>query len=958
MKKLLTTKTKKPKTTRREGQKIVNTKKVINETPEKPIKRKDIEYYNFEGKDYVVGSIIPIFYYPKTKIKSQKKEKKKRGIESKALQEEIPEYDDVREVDDDEEHGSIKRIDASDVTDNEAFPYHEENKGITEYDSYIPYGRPNYPRLKQFEYTDYIEKLKPVMKGKTATIAKNMGLVIPEKHYLKPKRFKGKTDESIRLVYGNYDYYVVTKGPKGLYLKPYIPSDLSTKILRPESYLQRIPIHKKSKKTSHQSIKIDDCVKFVKNEKIALSGIAIKINSENFDLVTDDGHLYKNISFENVVDGKIRSKNIPDDYRGQNGSIQIVTNGAKLVFKIETKGNLTKTAKAIVDKWIRFDWERTYTVDGKVIDFDKDNLIVSNKSSETETIGIDDVTLLKVKCNKTNYVDVLKGSVKPETYFESKLDNQMRDITVTQLFKILSEVIPNVFEYQKGINVEDDAIKKLRESVNWSLINLPKIDFDHYYDNEFKKWLNFDLQSRATNGQGPLADIPNFEKYADDFSKKFNSGSYIIEYFKKNFGKEIFDNNVEYVVNSIETKLQEGLKPEPFVVGIRNNLIRLGVVEQEKIKGTELAIVLSNVISNTISKYPINSGDVYKEIISEWTKKEIDEYIPTKKDKAIFKKTHQKEIKILYKKYSKEYDEQIALREKYYENVREKKIENQKKENEPHSFFEGKKLSYIGQNTQKDVKLLEKSIYTSTKGDGLKYIRKIVELMMFLDKYDEIGKHCDYFRTKVASGMFKVKNLDSCTFLHMFPEFFFNSKNLKKSVYKRCLDQLSVEIYDRMIDFVNMNFIKTISRRQISKFGWDRYAKPLNKTCETKRISDDVKYDTLHIDNYQCDTSKGIFSCKANLKPESIPYDDLILCYDTKTESFTCSSLNDILHAIRIYKMKKDPINPFTGDVYPKDFLRRMEKRYGDLLTKNIQPRVYKFEVDYFGDDEKITSYF
>jgi hypothetical protein len=573
------------------------------------------------------------------------------------------------------------------------------------------------------------------------------------------------------------------------------------------------------------------------------------------------------------------------------------------------------------------------------------------------------------------YVQI-KFDENAEHYLDLPVKESTRDDIAKMLFHKLADIIPDIYDLED----EPARLLELNKKVDWNILKYSikkwekdgtwKKERELFFKKEFEKWF------QQKNYAKYLAKAPDFsEKSKLEHDKMLNS-SLVVEGLLETFGDDIFNENGSYLLQKMENKMKsKKFIPSYIDVIIQKELLKIGDEHLSKFSGTSLAMEVANIISNFFKYYKQPSiQQISDRLKSEWIEKKLKKIESTEKDHKKFEKENGSKIEqdfINFKNkwitarknadlYKKERD--LLSESRHKRGIEQSKI-TIKTEN-------GKHLTNRGIRLANEVIELELKIYvehgqTENSGTNMTYLQNILNILMFLDKEDSVGKYANYFRAKIANNFYNVGELNSLTYLQMFPEFFVNSK-LTKEEYNAGLKRLEKEVLNRIIAYINLWMLNKVEKKEIvlftkEKFQWENYITKISQSCGGFRIKGgkNTLYKGVETsENYDCNlVDENNFVCAAKI--EEIPDDDLIISYDKKQDKFICFSLTDVLYALKEQdKTKKTPINYITMQKYDEDFLKRMRVRYLDLLKQDFPERTITFHSTFnellFGEkDEK-----
>lgn len=867
--------------------------------------------YNYNGKYYSEGEVVPIKREPIFKRKRpekdtrtqlekylQKQHQKHLNIGQEFVGEaeaEFREKEDQNGEDDDETMQGLGG--AFDVESGKGKKTISSVKGLEFDEDEDEEGQEEYGNVKPGTWQEIIDFEEKIQKRKI-----KYGIEIEiEEYALVPTKKPFKVGSYIALHKGA-DNYVVAKDKKGkLYLKPQtFERNEVLDVFDADTLPPPVPTKYKHKPTAHKQapttvkdINIGDCISF------------------------------------SIIDNSIeRTKNIRDVY----GKIKD--------YAPKDQGFLVKI----------------YSSEGD-----------PNIPTIIE-VPFDEPTLRKEMCPGKKYVKII--DVVPSEYYGMEITEKVRKESARSLFVLLSNIIPDMFE-RTNLQLEN-----LRSKIDWELVKLNKPDWDTYYAREFRNWLvatklypRFKEESylHLNDFHFQSIDIYNNLRFVDPFK--------VISEMMVTYGNDLFNYSGAEVLQKMKTIDDEDptFIPSNLYLFIEKELKKVNIHDLERLKGQNLALTISNLISsfyNSVGSPPPPKVIAF-DLQESYIRSKIVNYNPSTDDENEFGDAYPLELQIRFGEFELMWEnEQRKLQEyknlKNTEKLSKKDISLGLSQNveDPFNFKEtvnGKKLSELGTYLISDVVILEGKIYTETYPKPLfYYLKRISELLIFLDTNSDIGKECNFFHSKIKIGMYRVKNLNEASYYHMFPELFIpavpsrelteKEKESHIRKYSAPLKKLDVTVslkIDECISFWIME--KGITTTEIP-FHWGGY---IIKVCKTaKRLKLDTFGGPKDIKNYKCTKEKltNKIICKANIQFEDIPIDDLIVCYSPEKDVFSCLSLTDIIYALKEENEGKVPINYLTNTPFTQDFLKRMRFRYENEIDspqfRGLPERVMEFEFE------------
>lgn len=939
------------------------------------ITNEEKELFEYGGKYYAVGAIVPVGYGPYlAKKKKQYRKKTKKSLIP--MNDDLP-ADDQNEGNDDEGDDENKwqgEYGAEDVAEDLAEDENEVGSD-EEGDEVInpPVLKPK--RKKAVRERDIIfeEKKVDILEGEALAIAKEMGLPYKKYKFLeKPVEYK-VVEHDLR--YRGYDKFIVAKGsnPDGsvkLYLKPYSEATADKIKVFDGDYLPPpVPIYVaspvKEKRNPPENydgpLRLGDRVTFTVSEgrTLDMEGIILKVTDETFTIV--DPHTRKIVRDVAYKDAQnLRFKPVPEEYI-KKGQIKI---GDK-TYPIDTKTIVSKDnylAKYASKPPFRYA-EFTITqpkvehLEGIIMDYVENGFIISilqkGVSVEAIEVSYDNPTVKRVG-KRAEIKDLQNDKFSAaEDYLHLSIEKSTRMDATKRLFQALAEVIGDV--YESPIDTDERLLKL--DPINWSLANSQLESKYEYHRKQFRHYITSTMYGDA------LEKAPSFSEEALEEYEASVDPELIIEGFMHTFG-DIFDGSAARLLTMMNAKAKEDyFRASIMDIALRRELTKLSNEELEDTTGSRLAGMIAHIIAATIkSNPPSNPTEIELRMKHDWAIDYIENYKPTKAQIKKFEDEYAKDIKEKYNAYEKEWKiakskkkEYKALRKRIEKDYRDRYTIQESVPRLRLLSVDGKQLSAKGMALADEVSMLEEKLYiettTSKANDNKSYLSKMCRLLIFLTPDDTIGKYANFFRSKIQAGMYDVSQLDAATQFHMFPEFFTNT-DMSDSVFEKGIHEIDLAIDAEVIDFIDIYILNNPPRIREVAFGtnmmWSNYVVSPSKSCGGMRMKIGAKYGGIQdADNYDCEQEKsGKYVCKAKLEP--ITDDDLVLCYDEELRKFTCASINDVLYALWDEDQGNEPINPMTDKPYGDEFMKRMRDRYEDLYdarAKTFTKRIIKFKT-------------
>lgn len=915
---MATKKEKKLITRKRENN--INTTSTTSTTTEQKL-------FEYQGKLYAVGAILTIgsdpYYVDNTKKNHNRliKKNKKSTAQSRLLYKigYKADEDDIDDVDEDEEVSTEERNDESeDEEENE-----DDEDGDEQEEKKVKKKKVTEASIKNMAKAELIAELS------TYQFAIKKSATIPELKdalttLIKKKVKKLDTDEydfkfqevnllSKPVLKMAMDLGLNKKNLKITKLKPY-----------PVQYgkLNNVEVHYKF---YNQFIVVEDGSGGLKLEEYNIIRCRMPKNDDEFGMTTfDDG--YENCNNKQqtkILDLDVLPPLVPNKYNPIRTELP--------------KPPPSYTGKLQIGNYVKFTSTsgKLRQIDGIIIGYNNGFLVKELTTNIDWCVSYDDMTIKHVNIGYGNHYKL--GARITKVVLEDFLYEQISDTTrryTTNLFfetlaelvseengQVISGFIPGIYAQTESDTESKNQIND--NTINWELISQPLKTWEGYYGEQFRNWL-YKKMYPLLYGKTPEFDT-------DHLINK------LLDKLLDTFGDDLFDNDGEFMLN----KMSEMMTDDAFFVFVRSKLYNHGYNNLRNIRGSSLASFIA---------YSIDGYLIYKSIPAveysikeEWISSEFIAYNPTVDDRLEFDTEFLSTLHELYTDYAR------TWKLSYKKSLNGKRSNKRSKNhNEKVSTFKGKLLTTKGAKLLEDVQVLENNIYNLPPFDGFKYgngpgvnfdyLRNVVELLMYLDPIDNVGKYAKYLRSKIVAGLFDVRTLCDLTNIEKFPEFFINN-DLDKDQYDICSKQLDYEVYNKMVAYIDLWFFNVNQRLSEQKFPWKKYTKLVALNCNATRVRKDLEFKGLehNSENYDChEIAENLYSCLAKVEP--IPDEDIIISYDKQTNKFVCNSLNDILYALKDQDDNKEALNFITGKPYDLEFLESMRNRYSNLLKTTELP--------------------
>lgn len=272
-------------------------------------------------------------------------------------------------------------------------------------------------------------------------------------------------------------------------------------------------------------------------------------------------------------------------------------------------------------------------------------------------------------------------------------------------------------------------------------------------------------------------------------------------------------------------------------------------------------------------------------------------------------------------------------------------------------------------DAKQQAKRYEEKVYnklhqSSTKGKFgttvYSYLLRALMPLIFLD--GELSNHAKVFRAKIANGSYDLEMLVDANLAIFLPEFAMSSAfatDQKIGKHGTALDiageVISDVLHHRMDDFLE-RYLRmqdpTRQTRTTQPPNISRIIEPLVKLLEDpaevcQRQTKTGRRHKVDAQGRKMYETRGKGKNKYRVPvEENIPAGELVMCYDERTNKFSCSGVTDVIAAIRLAERLSEegqnliyPVNPTTGEIYPDNFIERFKEMYGDQIAAYITPR-------------------
>lgn len=489
--------------------------------------------------------------------------------------------------------------------------------------------------------------------------------------------------------------------------------------------------------------------------------------------------------------------------------------------------------------------------------------------------------------------------------FAKPVTDDLRTLVRSAYMRVLSEAEENASPTKKQSPLRRKVVEEIE---TW----------EAYKEREYQKW------RRAKYYDVFASKIPH-DQLVQDTNLKIREMSdpvLIVQGIVDRHGEDVFDLD--------GTSFRERIsKNKEIMTSLDAHMVvQLTMLPQEKllsIRGRPLALELSLIIDRYIQDtLPYIDGDsIYKRLVHSWIQANIDSVPDSDKDRQEFASQYEETLRGLFDEYRKSLDSRT-----------------------PPPPSPTKEQDFVELEKAKDiedaVKHFENIVYLETAGDvhtgsvAYDYLSRVLFPLIFLEN-SNVGRYSKFFKAKVGTGEFSIRDLASMNLANMFPELLLNHKLTKPKfdqAIRRIYSELMHTMFSVAIDYIARNDptrkIKDLQRRLVPiPGGWESYVIDPRSRCERDTNTGKV---------YVRDEEGYVeYSVEANgeavPKKEDIPYSDLVICLDKDDGKFSCHSIDEVLRAIAMAGSSEQVINEVTGKPYPAKFISKMRNRYGNRLA-------------------------
>lgn len=856
---------------------------------------------------------------------------------------------------------------------------------------------------------DWIEKKVPRFKKGTALyeVAKRYGREKETTIKLVPIKIR----EKVREARTKYTHTIKLQvGPLGTLL-PYKTGRKIKIIGETESLpINHSPLYKFSPRIPQPpesytgSLRFGDKISFVHSQITKIKGVILDLSKSKLKLLEVPSIKKINVPYSDIKNVQPTTLDVT-----QKGNIVHVGSRRFLLGKDSRRWGDQMEHNLDIGGSVEISIEKSNVITGIILEFDPSNFVIASSEGKKYDVAYDDPTI-KIHPRKEK-TKVTKKVKIPDVYniLPRQVDNNFREIMVDKLFRVFSEVIDGLTD--KNVQVSQEytpsvtAIKPWGEAtIEWkdnsesdTLMGMKgewivSWDFEgreisrsfpvpHYMDKDSAKPTEFAetgyyaenfiswFYSKMYPSLLEKLPISSIEEQVNSEIEEQSDPQYLIRRLMNKYGDDIFQNDAANLKNRMnENKRGEGV--DIMDVSIRTSLERLSYERLINLKGLELAKFLSRVISDTMKEYPSDKDQIRSRLQSEWILSEFNKISPTEEDRDEFEKEALPTLRKNYREYLKDYEKSLEIdkihrkqrtesdkkRREFEENVGE--LRKRRKINIPNHLTEKGYKVYL------EIEKFERDCYAmSDEGiTVLDYLLNVCMPMTYLDT--ELRNYAKFFEAKIISGEIHISALYAANLPYYFPELAMNFNTLSEKEWDKALGEISrlilkkvyesVELYIRIL---NPGMQRRSQDEYSAVFDWSKYITTVQNKCEKdtqtgKTYKRNREGDIIYREEVKYGKKHKI----PEVEDKSLA--DIVICYDKESNKFTCHSLDEVLLDIRRSENKKI-INPFTGQIYPSNFINKLRERYPERIQNIRTPkRVEEPEEDISEHHTEVDSLF
>jgi len=463
-------------------------------------------------------------------------------------------------------------------------------------------------------------------------------------------------------------------------------------------------------------------------------------------------------------------------------------------------------------------------------------------------------------------------------------------------------LIPGLVESK--VETKDKTPPKKRE-----IPQSRKVGWKQYYDRELRIWhykklypkLQKKLPNKKREAQAEHRNLMDIEKILDDLQERY--------------GMDLFNLDGQDFLKLIRTnKDLTALDAQ-----ILTRLSTLTPTELQELRGKHLTRELASIIGRYRQKFVPSVSVIQRRLEQDWISRRVSKIKITSSDKSEFRKEHMKALKETYAKYLKEY-------EKLHREKTPVKIK-------PHS----KKGAQVRQQIRDMEEIMFRELIDPTL---IEYLRKVLFPVLFLDQMGDIGRHAKFFQAKIKIGAIEIRALNSVNLAHYIPElvmkYISNQQSLGglREAGRRIARDLKHLVDSFIIQFMSGKGIHIPILKDLPRFPWKHYLVVPQDVCRR-------------------DTGTGYV--REKVKPfgsieRKIPDAELVICL-TLGVGFSCHSIRGVIRDVTRGRRSST-----TGQYYPEEFIKRIFKRYPDIVKSEKKEYERELEVELLFEGEEDIS--
>lgn len=599
-------------------------------------------------------------------------------------------------------------------------------------------------------------------------------------------------------------------------------------------------------------------------------------------------------------------------------------------------------------------------VKGVVLAFSENSIDVSVKG-RMYTVDYDNPTLKVAQRPKAPRVSPKKEMKMEDYYVLAKIPESIREIVVKTYIDLM-KLIRTPFKPSKKTTLIDSE-----------LLKYPPVSWDEYYAKEYQSWVygrysksikdSLDMVELNKTADQVLEYESNVDSLVSQIIDVLPDGLHyqttindVLDALKKQEDITIFQahmiryleqevragggGRVEHTTEQISiTRTEKGEIQEkyyrpgrgkaPILRKTPPRMVVPTTIETKAVSGKTLAAILRDGIESYQRTYPSDKSRTLDIVVRAAIQQKFNEYEPTVDDRLQFENENLQTLVDIHRSA----EERYAAELKKAEDAR--KIEKEYKD----------LLEDYDAKIENAVRQFERVIYGTQGGTMFTYLSAVLMPYIFMD--GPLASYAKFFKAKLANGDFEFDALTGANLAHYLPELGMN-QDLTGEQWDEAFDILGVILknqVDSLIDvyitisnpFSRKDYSSTRSSSGLAK-SLSRLLKDPNNVCAQdtgtgfRPVVRDGKY--VYVPGTR------------DISMERIPPGEMTICYSKG--KFTCHEIKSVLRAI---SQDTIPINPYTSEPYPPEFIAKMKLRYGDAVN---DPNLWEEPDD--PEPEKISS--